>query len=183
MYRTLTLLLLLTLPLFAHPEVEKKSPDRVDILRDTFGITASSPGDYDWDEVMQGCPRRDCIPSIDQPKFLKVEQVDFLSDEDLIIAISSGEESRAYPISILVWHELVNDVFAGTPVVVSYCPLCGSGLVFERMLDGAAVEFGAKALAICTVTDHIRTGAALSSEERQSSLDDMITMALTAVTA
>ena len=146
MYRALTLLLLLTISLFARSEVESKSPERIDILRDTFGISGSSPGDYDWDEVMQGCSHRDCIPSIDQPKFLEADQVEFLTDEDMVIAVTSGKESRAYPIRILVWHELVNDLFAGTPIVVSYCPLCGSGLVFERTLDGVAVEFGVSGL-------------------------------------
>lgn len=117
-----------------------------DILRDTFGYEADTPSDVPWDEVMQGCGRRDCIPSIDDPRFVAAGDADFLADEDIVMALELDGESRAYPVTILNFHEIVNDVVAGRPVAVTYCPLCGSGLVFERTFEGQAVDFGVSGL-------------------------------------
>jgi hypothetical protein len=117
-----------------------------DILRDTFGYEADTPSDVPWDEVMQGCGRRDCIPSIDDPRFVAAGDADFLPDEDIVMALELQGESRAYPVTILNYHEIVNDVIAGRPVAVTYCPLCGSGLVFERTFEGRAVDFGVSGL-------------------------------------
>ena len=146
MPRILLLLLLSAIAGFAYAQDSKKRTHEVDIRRDTFGFTDASPATYDWDDIHQGCPHRDCIPAIDRPQFLKPQQAGYLEDEDFVIAIASDTEARAYPIRILVWHELVNDLFDGVPILVSYCPLCGSGLVFERSLDGDAVDFGVSGL-------------------------------------
>lgn len=117
-----------------------------DIVRDTFGFDADTPSDVRWEEVMQGCGRRDCIPSIDQPRFVPAREADFLADEDIVMALVVDGEARAYPVSILNYHEIVNDVIAGRPVAVTYCPLCGSGLVFERVFAGKMTEFGVSGL-------------------------------------
>lgn len=117
-----------------------------DILRDTFGYQADTPSDVPWDEVMQGCGRRDCIPSIDDPRFVAAGDADFLADEDIVMALELQGETRAYPVTILNYHEIVNDVIAGRPVAVTYCPLCGSGLVFERTFEDRAVDFGVSGL-------------------------------------
>lgn len=102
------------------------------------------------DEIMQGIrgfssdPKdiRDKIPSIDSPKFLKVEDVDFLNDENIGLGLSYNGVDRFYPYKILVRHELVNDILAGEPLLISYCPLCGTGIVFERTIGGEVMEFG-----------------------------------------
>jgi hypothetical protein len=146
MKRVLFVLLWLGMCLFTQFGMSAEKTHTIDIRRDTFGFSSTSPSDYDWDEVLQGCSHRDCIPAIDQPKFIRADQASFLRGDELVIAIANDSEARAYPIRILVWHELVNDVFADIPIVVSYCPLCGSGLVFERTLDGEAVEFGVSGL-------------------------------------
>ncbi len=116
------------------------------ILRDAFGYQADTPSDVPWDEVMQGCGRRDCIPSIDDPRFVAAGDANFLADEDIVMALEMNGEARAYPVTILNYHEIVNDFIGGRPVAVTYCPLCGSGLVFERTFEGRAVEFGVSGL-------------------------------------
>lgn len=83
------------------------------------------------------------IPAIVNPKFIPVSEADkILSDNDIIFGIAVEGEARAYPKDILVWHEIVNDNFGDKPVLVTYCPLCGTGIAFERTIDGEAVRFG-----------------------------------------
>jgi len=82
-------------------------------------------------EVLSGGPPRDGIPAIDKPRFIAAHRADFLSDESRVIGVSLGDEARAYPIAILNWHEIVNDHINGESIVVTFCPLCGTGMVFE----------------------------------------------------
>lgn len=117
-----------------------------DIIRDTFGYGRDTPSDVPWDELMQGCGERDCIPSIDKPRFVAAGDAGFLGDEDIVMAIELDGHARAYPVAILNYHEIVNDQIGGRAVAVTYCPLCGSGLVLERTFDGEAVEFGVSGL-------------------------------------
>jgi hypothetical protein len=117
-----------------------------DIIRDTFGYGADTPSDVPWEEVLQGCGRRDCIPSIDHPRFVAAADADFLADQDIVMALELDGHARAYPVAILNYHEIINDVIAGRPLAVTYCPLCGSGLVFERTFNGQVVEFGVSGL-------------------------------------
>jgi uncharacterized protein DUF3179 len=93
--------------------------------------------------LMAGGPPRDGIPSIDGPSFVSVETADeWIADDELVLALIYKGVKRVYPLQILVWHEIVNDVVAGDPLLISYCPLCGSGIAYLRQLDGQAVEFG-----------------------------------------
>jgi len=93
--------------------------------------------------IRGGGPPKDGIPSIDNPKFISVEDADkWLSDDEFGLAIIHKGVKRFYSFQVLVWHEIVNDIIAGDPVLVTYCPLCGSGIVFERTIDGEEVEFG-----------------------------------------
>ena len=98
------------------------------------------------EEIFSGGPPRDGIPSIDQPKFIPVEKVDYLKDDDIVIGLVRGETARAYPTRILVWHEIVNDTIEGEAVAVTYCPLCGTAMVFEREIDGKELTFGVSGL-------------------------------------
>lgn len=93
-------------------------------------------------QIKSGGPPRDGIPSIDNPKFADANDVDFIKETDLVIGLDVNGDTRAYPLSILVWHEIVNDVVGGMPVAVTYCPLCFTNQVFERTIYGDAVEFG-----------------------------------------
>jgi hypothetical protein len=140
------LLFLMLVPLMNQTLARERSEWETDILSDTFSYTEATPSDYPWSELIQACPKRDCIPSIDKPLFIPAAEDNFLSDDDIVIAVEVAGEARAYPIRILVRHELVNDTIAGHEILVSYCPLCGSGLVFDRNLDGAPVEFGVSGL-------------------------------------
>jgi len=140
------LLLVFLFPLLAHAATGDRHGWDIDILSDTFGYDVTTPSDYPWGDLIQACPHRDCIPAIDKPKFVSVTQATFLSEDDIVIALEMNGEARAYPIRILVRHELVNDSIGDKAFLVSYCPLCGSGLVFDRELDGEAVEFGVSGL-------------------------------------
>lgn len=95
------------------------------------------------DEIRRGCFQQDCIPSVDTPAFTAANTLqDTLSSSSLGIYIASAD--RFYPFPMLETREIVNDVLPdGTPVAVTYCPLCGTGIVFKRELaDGAVTEFG-----------------------------------------
>jgi hypothetical protein len=95
----------------------------------------------DFDEIMSGGPPKDGIPSIDDPQFVAVAKAQ-LPDQEPVLSLTIGDDTRAYPIRILIWHEIVNDVVGGVPVAVTFCPLCNTGLVFDRRLDGQVLEFG-----------------------------------------
>ncbi|MBI2430828.1 MAG: DUF3179 domain-containing protein, partial [Candidatus Levybacteria bacterium] len=94
------------------------------------------------EDLLQGCFGQDCIPSIDSPKFESVQNASWLRDEDIVFAIDYKGTQRAYPQRILNWHEIVNDTIAGDPIAITFCPLCGSALAFERKVDGVITEFG-----------------------------------------
>ena len=94
------------------------------------------------DKIRGGGPPKDGIPSIDNPQFVVAADAEFVSDTDVVIGLEINGDARAYPLFIMVWHEIVNDVVGGTPVAVTYCPLCYTNQVFERVLDGETVEFG-----------------------------------------
>ncbi len=99
------------------------------------------------DEIRRGGPPRDGIPSIDDPKFISVEEADdFLRDDELVLTIERDGDARAYPRRILEQHEIVNDSVAGDPLAITYCPLCGTGMVFARELKGRVFQFGVSGL-------------------------------------
>lgn len=105
----------------------------------TDGVRHSIP----LNEILSGGPPKDGIPSIDNPKFVEISDADtYLSDDNPGLGLSYKGETRFYPYSILVWHELVNDTVAGDPLLISYCPLCLTGIIFDRELSGVATEFG-----------------------------------------
>ena len=96
----------------------------------------------DLSEIISGGPPKDGIPSIDNPVFVPVSQPGDLSPTEPVISLEIDGDARAYPLQILIWHEIVNDVVGGKPVAVTYCPLCNSGVVFDRVIDGQVSEFG-----------------------------------------
>ncbi|MBL6931054.1 MAG: DUF3179 domain-containing protein [Rhodospirillales bacterium] len=104
--------------------------------------TDFSKTSIDLSEIFSGGPAKDGIPSIDQPSFLPVSEIDDLGPQEPVIALHVNGEARAYPLRIMMWHEIVNDSIGGVPVTVTYCPLCNSSIVFERQLDGVILDFG-----------------------------------------
>ncbi len=101
------------------------------------------PAAVPLEEIRSGGPPPDGIPPIDAPVFETVEDADgWLQPQDPVLVFELDGDARAYPLAILTFHEIVNDTVAGEPVVVTYCPLCNSGLVFERTVDGEVLDFG-----------------------------------------
>ncbi len=101
----------------------------------------------DPDEIISGGPPKDGIPAITDPAMIAVAEEDRLDPREPVMVYeptgeSEGAPARAYPVRYLMWHEIVNDTVAGVPVAVTFCPLCNSGLVFDRRLDGRVLEFG-----------------------------------------
>ena len=105
----------------------------------TDGIRHSIP----LDEIVGGGPSKDGIPPIDAPKFISPQEAgEWLSDEEPGLAFSRGNTHRFYPYQILVWHEIVNDTVEGQRALITYCPLCLTGIVFDPVVQGERVEFG-----------------------------------------
>jgi len=95
------------------------------------------------DEIISGGPPPDGIPAIDRPAFVSpADAAAWLAPKEPVLALEVQGDARAYPLQILMWHEIVNDVVGGVPVAVTFCPLCNSGIVFERVLDGTTLDFG-----------------------------------------
>ncbi len=96
------------------------------------------------DEIVAGGAEKDGIPSIDFPQYINAGEARFLRGRERVLGIAFNGISRAYPIKILNYHEIVNDVIGDTPVVITFCPLCGSGMAFfakhkdQRLIFGVA---------------------------------------------
>lgn len=88
------------------------------------------------EEILSGGPPKDGIPAISDPVFVAARDVTFLDEQDRILGLHRGRETRAYPIKILNWHEIVNDTIDGKPVVITFCPLCGTGIGFDAVIEG-----------------------------------------------
>lgn len=97
-------------------------------------------------DIHRGGPGKDGIPAIHRPKFVSVEEADYLEPDDQLLSVEHEGAVRAYPIRILDWHEVVNDAIGDFKFTVTYCPLCGTGMVFDRELEDGAVRFGVSGL-------------------------------------
>ena len=140
------------------------------------------------EQIRSGGPPPDGIPPVDEPRFLNTRDVDFLADNEPVLALEIDGDARAYPVQILTWHEIVNDTVAGIPVSVTYCPLCNSALAYDRRVtvDGAdmIVDFGTSGLLLNsslvmydrqteTLWSHF-TGQAVLGELTGIELDDWV---------
>ena len=92
-------------------------------------------------EILRGGPAKDGIPALADPKFVTPSEVD-LDESAMGVWLKGEKSSKFYPYSILVWHEIANDVIDDTPVAVTFCPLCGSAIAFNREVNGELYEFG-----------------------------------------
>jgi len=110
--------------------------------RQGWGDTDFSKHSIEWKEIMSGGPPKDGIPSIDNPKFQPVSDETDVKPKEPVIGLEINGDARAYPLRILIWHEIVNDTVGGEPVAVTYCPLCNSAVVFERVVNGEVTTFG-----------------------------------------
>lgn len=98
------------------------------------------------EQIYSGGPDKDGIPSIDKPVFVTALFAPFLQNDDQVLGLTSGSVARAYPVRILNWHEVVNDRIGNNPVVITFCPLCGTGVAFDARVDGRALSFGVSGL-------------------------------------
>ncbi len=96
-----------------------------------------------WTEILSGGPPKDGIPAVDDPQFITVADETRLTEREAVITVElDGERPRAYPIRYLMWHEIVNDQIGDVPVSVTFCPLCNSGITFDRRVNGRVLSFG-----------------------------------------
>ncbi|MQC27241.1 MAG: DUF3179 domain-containing protein [Chloroflexi bacterium] len=112
----------------------------------------TSPGEFStdfsihtipYDQVLSGGPPKDGIPAIDNPSYETVSQADqWLQPNEPVIQVQVGELARAYPIQVLMWHEIANDQLGGLPLTVTFCPLCNTAIIFERALGDRVLDFG-----------------------------------------
>ena len=128
------------------PQVEASPPQvTASALKDRYDEWFPDPL-VDPAEVRSGGPPPDGIPSIDTPTFLHAGDVDFLEDTEPVLALQIDDDARAYPVQILIWHEIVNDTVDGIPVVVTYCPLCNSAIAYDRRAADRVLDFGTSGL-------------------------------------
>ncbi len=119
----------------ALPEGPSALDDR---FNDAFPDPLIDPGD-----ILSGGPPPDGIPPIDDPQFISVEEADaWINDVEPVLVVDIDGDVRAYPIQIMMWHEIVNDTVGGIPLAVTYCPLCNSAITFERTVRGVETTFG-----------------------------------------
>lgn len=97
----------------------------------------------DHSEILSGGPPKDGIPAIDKPAFVDIKAAsEWLKEKEPVIAIAIGGVAKAYPLQILMWHEIVNDEIGDKAVSVTFCPLCNASIVFDRDLDDVRYDFG-----------------------------------------
>ena len=125
--------LLVTVTTSAHGETW---PNQWQWDRTDFTRANASPSEF-----LTGGPLRDGIPALDDPQFRAIKDVDYKPREP-VIALEIDGEAKAYPLSILMWHEIANDTLGGVPVAVTFCPLCNAAIVYERKIDGEETTFG-----------------------------------------
>lgn len=93
-------------------------------------------------EFESGGPGKDGIPALSNPRLVPARAVDFIASREPMIEFGVGRDVRAYPLQIMVWHELVNDRVGGVPVLVTFCPLCNTAIAFDRRVRGRTLDFG-----------------------------------------
>ncbi len=119
----------------------------------SFQASKGSCSDFDFSNAQvdqnafkSGGPPKDGIPALTNPEFIKQSEAKFLDDDERVVGVVINGIARAYPLSILNWHEIVNDVIDETPVAITWCPLTKSAVVFDRNVNGQTLEFGVSGL-------------------------------------
>ena len=117
------------------------------VWRYEWPTTDFSKTSVEFDEILSGGPPKDGIPAIDRPQYIDLAAVadyrDFrIEPTEPVVGVTINGEMRAYPLSILMWHEIVNDELGGVPISVTFCPLCNAAVVFDRRLDERVLDFG-----------------------------------------
>jgi hypothetical protein len=123
------------------------------LFPDTAARAATNRNGFDYsdalipaNEIFWGGVRRDGIPPIHSPKFVAADDENFVRDKDRVLGVVYNGIAKAYPILILDRHEVVNDHFGDAAVVVTYCPLCSSGMAFTVRFESVDLDFGVSGL-------------------------------------
>ena len=133
----------------AHPEAGvvkgfAKLQSRVFELIDpnfTSFLSGTEPHEIRLEEITWGGVTKDGIPALTNPSLLSAESATYLNDSDLVFGVAINGDVRAYPLRIMDWHEMFNDVVGGVPVSLAYCTLCGSGILYETTVEGRDKPF------------------------------------------
>lgn len=112
------------------------------INKSEWPLTDFSKHAVPYSEIISGGPPKDGIPSIDEPVIEPAKVIKELHDDEPVITVVVGEDVRAYPFRILLYHEIVNDVVGSLPLAITYCPLCNSAIVFDRRFKDKVLDFG-----------------------------------------
>lgn len=130
--------------------------------------------DGDWlipsGNIFDGGPGCDGIPALDNPRFVSLEQATYLEDQSLVLAVDNGGgEVKLYAHNILDWHEIINDAAAAAPLAIVYCPLTGTGIGWDRVMDGETTTFGVSGLLFNTniIPYDRKTGSNWSQQRMQ----------------
>ncbi|MCF6321900.1 MAG: DUF3179 domain-containing protein [Rhizobiaceae bacterium] len=121
-----------TTPAFAEPRPLSWENWKTDFTNTNIDVSS----------IISGGPPKDGIAAINNPKFVSIEEAGALSDRDPVIGVEINGDARAYPLSVLMRHEIANDVIGGQAVTVTFCPLCNSAVIFDAMIDGKKHDFG-----------------------------------------
>jgi len=134
--------------LFAQSEISTIDDRSAKLKRVTaYWATNWKKHNVPYDELLSGGPPRDGIPPIDNPEFVDVNDAkSWIKDNEPVVFVKINNEVKAYPIQILIWHEIVNDTLGKKEISVTFCPLCNSTVVFDRNLDGKLYDFGTSGL-------------------------------------
>ncbi len=138
-------LALAMLLLTACADLNHAQSGRISFNAEHWPKTEFSQATIDLSEIMSGGVGRDAIPSIDNPQFVPVSEYHAyqgIDSREPVVGVDINGEFRAYPLRVMIWHEIVNDVLGGIPIAVTYCPLCNTSVVFDRRLDDRVLEFG-----------------------------------------
>lgn len=93
-------------------------------------------------DIISGGPPPDGIPPIEVPEFERASEVGYLQPQEAVVTLTVNGDARAYPVQVMIWHEIVNDTVGGEPVTVTYCPLCNTAIAYHRRLGDRTLDFG-----------------------------------------
>ncbi len=142
-YRVARILLLIVIAWFAVRGYVAAQSDISSRWSSEWPNTDFDITNIDLSEILSGGPPKDGIPAIDQPEFVNNEEAkEWLNPLEPVIAVYIGDAARAYPLQILMWHEIVNDTLGDTPISVTFCPLCNACIVFDRRVEDKLLDFG-----------------------------------------
>lgn len=147
--RDLTILTLFV-AIFIFTQCVKENPKAPDGGIGPGASSGNPPSSPEWlipeNLVQEGGPGKDGIPALFGPTFISVEEATYLEDEDMVLGLKVGNDIRAYPHRILDWHEIINDWVGGLRLAITYCPLTGTGIGWNRDVEGEITSFGSSGL-------------------------------------